>query len=105
MTNHSYKTILTKFSDENKDLIIKLFIEPFAIIITCILQKTKISANHITIFNLIISITFLTLAFLVDFIRKSCTKPAKKQKRKIIGWSAKKSENHWTLLQKKPEKS
>ena len=48
MTNYSYKTILTKFSDENKDLIIKLFIEPFAIIITCILQKTKISANHIT---------------------------------------------------------
>ena len=25
MTNYSYKTILTKFSDENKDLIIKLF--------------------------------------------------------------------------------
>lgn len=68
MTNHSYKTILTKFSDENKDLIIKLFIEPFAILITCLLQNTKISANHITIFNLIISISFLALAFLIDFI-------------------------------------
>ena len=68
MTNHTYKTILTKFSDKNKDLIIKLFIEPFAVLITLILQNTKISANHITIFNLIISIFFLALAFLINFI-------------------------------------
>ena len=68
MTNHSYKTILKKFSDQNKDLIIKFFIEPIAILITYILQNTKISANQITIFNLIISIFFLVLAFLIDFI-------------------------------------
>lgn len=68
MTNHSYKIILTKFSDKNKDLIIKIFIEPIAILITYILQNTKISANQITIFNLIISILFLVLAFVIDFI-------------------------------------
>jgi len=68
MTNHSYKTILTKFSDENKDLIIKLFIEPFAILITLILQNTKISANHITVLNLVISVFFLALAFSIYFV-------------------------------------
>ena len=68
MRNHSFKTILLKFSDKNKDLIIKLFIEPFAVLITYIIQNTRVSANQITIFNLIISILFLILAFLVNFI-------------------------------------
>ncbi len=68
MINHSYKSILTKFSDTNKDLIIKLIIEPFATLMAYTLQNTKISANKITIFNLIISILFLVLSFLIDFI-------------------------------------
>jgi phosphatidylglycerophosphate synthase len=67
MTNYTYKTILIKFSDTNKDLLIKLIIEPLATFLTLFIQRTQISANQITFFNLIISSIFLSLSYLINF--------------------------------------
>ena len=61
------KNILLKYSTPTRDILIKILIEPLACLLTLFLLRTKITANQVTISNLIISILFLVISITTNY--------------------------------------